>query len=113
MKNLHNSCIYWKTLFQNLHLLPMCDVDFQDYINFICTLPGADENSVKDATSTPCLTKDDARTSDLNTPSITIANLVGYRKVKRVVTNVGSHRYGPKNAICGYSIFILCIPGFF
>ncbi|CAM6128487.1 unnamed protein product [Calypogeia fissa] len=63
--------------------------EFQDHINFLCTLPGADPNTVQDATGGTCETQVGARTSDLNVPSITIANLIGSRTVRRVVTNVG------------------------
>lgn len=63
--------------------------EFQDHINFLCTLPGADANTVQDATGGTCETQVGARASDLNVPSITIANLIGSRVVRRVVTNVG------------------------
>ncbi|KAL3681071.1 hypothetical protein R1sor_024027 [Riccia sorocarpa] len=61
---------------------------FQDHINFLCTLPGADANTVQDATGGTCRTSRGSRSSDLNLPAITIANLIGTRKVKRYVTSV-------------------------
>ncbi|KAL2620970.1 hypothetical protein R1flu_001175 [Riccia fluitans] len=65
--------------------------DFQDHINFLCTLPGADANTVQDATGGTCRTAPGARSSDLNIPSITIANLIGTRTVRRFVTNVADN----------------------
>lgn len=63
--------------------------DFQDYVNFLCTLPGVDANTVQDSTGATCEQRAGARASDLNTPSITVANLVGKRVVRRTLKNVG------------------------
>nr|XP_024378520.1 subtilisin-like protease SBT2.6 [Physcomitrium patens] len=71
------------------------ETDFQDYVNFLCTLPGVDANTVQDSTGATCNVVAGARSSDLNVPSITIANLVGKREVKRTVKNVfdGAEKY--------------------
>lgn len=66
--------------------------EFQDYVNFLCTLPGVDANTVQDSTGATCDPIMGARSSDLNMPSITVANLVGTRTVKRTVTSVGLAR---------------------
>lgn len=62
--------------------------DFQDYVNFLCTLPGVDANTVQDSTGATCEQRAGARASDLNMPSITVANLVGKRVVKRTLRSV-------------------------
>ena len=64
---------------------------FRDYIQFLCAVPGVDDDSVRRAAGVGCPTKRKAWCSDLNTASLTISNLVGSRKVKRRVTNVGGH----------------------
>lgn len=68
------------------------DVGFQDYINFLCTVPGADVNSVEEATGGICQDRPGDRSSDLNLPSITVGNLIGTRRVKRVVASVSRHK---------------------
>ncbi|KAJ7566579.1 hypothetical protein O6H91_02G109400 [Diphasiastrum complanatum] len=65
------------------------DAEFQDYVNFLCLVPGADANAVQDATGGSCQPAKSDRSSDLNMPSITVANLLGTRTVKRTVINVG------------------------
>lgn len=47
-----------------------------------------DANTVQDSTGATCDLILGARSSDLNTPSITVANLVGKREVKRTLKNV-------------------------
>ncbi|XP_074264740.1 subtilisin-like protease SBT2.6 isoform X1 [Silene latifolia] len=62
---------------------------FKHYIQFLCALPGVDEESVRRATGAGCPSSRKAWGSDLNTPTVTISNLVGTRKVIRTVMNVG------------------------
>ncbi|CAN4127714.1 unnamed protein product [Withania somnifera] len=62
---------------------------FKHYVLFLCSVPGVDEMSVRRAVGVGCPNKKKAWCSDLNTPSVTISNLVGSRKVIRRVTNVG------------------------
>ncbi|MCO5604332.1 hypothetical protein L7F22_058497 [Adiantum nelumboides] len=85
------------------------DVGFQDYVNFLCTVPGADASSVEEATGGICQNRPGDRSSDLNLPSITVGNLIGTRKVKRSVTSVSKREeryeaqvYAPK----GVQVFV-------
>ncbi|KAJ8451052.1 hypothetical protein Cgig2_026861 [Carnegiea gigantea] len=61
---------------------------FKNYIQFLCAVPGVDDESVRRAVGVGCPTTRKTWCSDLNTPTVTISNLVGLRKVTRVVTNV-------------------------
>ncbi|KAL9267825.1 Subtilisin-like protease SBT2.5-like protein [Drosera capensis] len=61
---------------------------FKNYIQFLCAVPGVDEESIRRATGTGCPAERKDWCSDLNTPSITISNLIGTRKVIRMVSNV-------------------------
>ncbi|XP_049415490.1 subtilisin-like protease SBT2.5 [Solanum stenotomum] len=61
---------------------------FKHYVLFLCSVPGVDEMSVRRAVGVGCPSKKKAWCSDLNTPSVTISNLVGSRNVIRRVTNV-------------------------
>lgn len=66
------------------------DIRFENYVQFLCTVPGVDEGSVRRALGiNNCPTARMRWCSDLNTPSVTIANLVGSRRVMRRVTSVG------------------------
>jgi hypothetical protein len=51
-----------------------------------------DANTVQDSTGATCGQAVGARASDLNTPSITVANLVGKREVKRTLKSVFEQR---------------------
>ncbi|KAJ0104678.1 hypothetical protein Patl1_18357 [Pistacia atlantica] len=62
---------------------------FQDYVQFLCAVPGVDDESIRQAVGIGCPTTRKIWCSDLNTASITVSNLVGSRKVIRQVTNVG------------------------
>nr|GMD82282.1 subtilisin-like protease SBT2.5 [Ipomoea batatas] len=62
---------------------------FQQYIQFLCAVPGVDEKSVRRVIGVECPDNKKFWCSDLNTPSVTISNLVGSRTVVRRVTNVG------------------------
>ncbi|XP_042489906.1 subtilisin-like protease SBT2.5 [Macadamia integrifolia] len=68
------------------------DIKFMDYIQFLCAVPGVDNDSVRQAVGIECPTKEEAWCSDLNTASITVSNLVGSRMVDRRVTNVCSEK---------------------
>ncbi|KAF4372593.1 hypothetical protein F8388_027266 [Cannabis sativa] len=60
---------------------------YEDYIAFLCSLPGMDPATIKNATGESCngsLTHPD----NLNLPSITISALNGSRSVHRTVKNV-------------------------
>ncbi|KAJ3680619.1 hypothetical protein LUZ60_016897 [Juncus effusus] len=66
------------------------DVHFENYIQFLCAVPGVDEGSIRQAVGVSnCPTASMRWGSDLNTPSITVANLIGSRRVMRRVTSVG------------------------
>ncbi|KAG8382450.1 hypothetical protein BUALT_Bualt05G0078500 [Buddleja alternifolia] len=62
---------------------------FMNYVEFLCAVPGVDDMSIRQVVGIGCPTKRKKWCSDLNTPSVTISNLVGWRKVIRRVTNVG------------------------
>ncbi|XP_057977562.1 subtilisin-like protease SBT2.5 [Malania oleifera] len=64
------------------------NINFRHYIEFLCAVPGVDDDSVRRAVGIGCPTKTQAWCSDLNTPSVTVSNLVGSREVIRWVTNV-------------------------
>lgn len=66
------------------------DIKFKQYIQFLCAVPGVDDESVRRAVGVGCPTKNKKWCSDLNTASITVSNLVGSRKVLRRVMNVAS-----------------------
>ncbi|XP_028774151.1 subtilisin-like protease SBT2.5 [Neltuma alba] len=81
------------------------DAGYEDYLGFLCTTPGIDVNEVKKYTHTPC-NSSMGQPSNFNTPSITVAHLVGTRTVTRTVTNVAEEetyvitaRMGPAVAI--------------
>ncbi|XP_043702451.1 subtilisin-like protease SBT2.6 isoform X2 [Telopea speciosissima] len=67
------------------------DIKFEHYIQFLCAVPGVDDDSVRRAVGIECPTEK-TWCSDLNTASITVSNLVGSRKVTRRVTNVCSEK---------------------
>uniref|UniRef100_A0A5B6Z0V7 Putative subtilisin-like protease isoform X2 n=2 Tax=Davidia involucrata TaxID=16924 RepID=A0A5B6Z0V7_DAVIN len=63
------------------------DAGYEDYLGFLCTVPGIDSQEIKNYTNSPC-NYTLGHPSNLNTPSITIAHLVGTQTVTRTVTNV-------------------------
>lgn len=63
---------------------------FQEYVQFLCAVPGVDDDYVRRVTGYGCPPENQGWCSDLNTPSITVSNLVGSRKVIRRVRNVSS-----------------------
>ncbi|XP_058009473.1 subtilisin-like protease SBT2.6 isoform X1 [Hevea brasiliensis] len=64
------------------------DAHFEHYVEFLCAVPGVDDDSVRRAAGIGCPIRRGAWCSDLNTASVTVSNLVGSRKVVRCVTNV-------------------------
>ncbi|XP_002524360.2 subtilisin-like protease SBT2.6 [Ricinus communis] len=64
------------------------DARFEHFVQFLCAVPGVDDESVRRAVGIGCPIRGRAWCSDLNTASVTISNLVGSRKVIRRVTNV-------------------------
>nr|XP_019705465.1 subtilisin-like protease SBT2.5 [Elaeis guineensis] len=64
------------------------DIAFKNYIQFLCAVPGVDDESVRRAVGLGCPAARSEWCSDLNTPSVTVANLVGSRTVVRRVTSV-------------------------
>ncbi|CAN0908353.1 Subtilisin-like protease SBT2.6 [Linum grandiflorum] len=67
------------------------NAQFDHYVQFLCSVPGVDDDSVRRALGSGCPQRRKASwCSDLNTPSVTISNLVRSRKVIRTVTNVGA-----------------------
>ncbi|XP_004145469.3 subtilisin-like protease SBT2.4 [Cucumis sativus] len=64
--------------------------EYEDNINFLCSLPGVDPAVVKSATGGQCNASiSHSHPADLNLPSITISSLVGHQVVQRRVKNVG------------------------
>nr|CAD1827637.1 unnamed protein product [Ananas comosus var. bracteatus] len=63
------------------------DAAHEDYISFLCSIPGIDHHEISNITGSSCNTTK-THTSDLNTPSITISHLEGTQTVKRMLTNV-------------------------
>ncbi|XP_038895834.1 subtilisin-like protease SBT2.4 [Benincasa hispida] len=65
--------------------------EYDEYINFLCSLPGVDPAVIKSATGGQCNTcVSQPHPADLNLPSVTISSLVGHQVVQRRVKNVGS-----------------------
>ncbi|CAH9140980.1 unnamed protein product [Cuscuta epithymum] len=63
------------------------DAGYEDYLGFLCTVPGIDPLEIKNFTHSAC-NYTLGHPSNLNMPSITTSNLVGTRTVSRSVTNV-------------------------
>nr|GMC63373.1 subtilisin-like protease SBT2.5 [Ipomoea batatas] len=63
------------------------DAGYEDYLGFLCTVPGIDPHEIKNFTNSAC-NYTLGNPSNLNMPSITISHLVGTRTVSRSVTNV-------------------------
>lgn len=63
------------------------DAGYEDYLGFLCTVPGIDLNELKNFTHSAC-NYTLGHPSNLNMPSIAISKLVGTRTVSRSVTNV-------------------------
>lgn len=68
------------------------DANFKNYLQFLCAVPGVDDESVRRELGSGCPAKRKAWCSDLNTASVTVSNLVGSRKVNRVVKSVTSEK---------------------
>ncbi|CAI9095604.1 OLC1v1031592C1 [Oldenlandia corymbosa var. corymbosa] len=63
------------------------EVNFKQYVDFLCSVPGVDDMSVRQAVGIACPPRK-KWCSDLNTPSVTVSSLVGSRRILRRVTNV-------------------------
>ncbi|KAK3033295.1 hypothetical protein RJ639_033226, partial [Escallonia herrerae] len=63
------------------------DAGYEDYLGFLCTIPGIDAHEIMNYTNSPC-NYTMGHPSNLNSPSITISHLVGTQTVTRTVTNV-------------------------
>ncbi|XP_057467817.1 subtilisin-like protease SBT2.6 [Actinidia eriantha] len=63
------------------------DAGYEDYIGFLCTIPGINAHEIKNYTNSPC-NYTLGHSWNFNTPSITISHLVGTQTVTRTVTNV-------------------------
>ncbi|XP_028751366.1 subtilisin-like protease SBT2.6 [Neltuma alba] len=63
------------------------DAGYKDYLGFLCSTPGINVHEIRNYTHSPC-NNTMGHPSNLNTPSITIAHLVGTQTVTRTVTNV-------------------------
>ncbi|XP_031501310.1 subtilisin-like protease SBT2.5 [Nymphaea colorata] len=69
------------------------DTGYDDYIKFLCSVPGIDPHEVRDITTKICISSF-SHPADLNTPSITISSLKGTQTVVRTVKNVaGAETY--------------------
>ncbi|KAG6544296.1 hypothetical protein Mapa_014299 [Marchantia paleacea] len=64
------------------------DAGYDEYVKFICTVPGVEAAAVFNLTGSRCNVSSADLPTDLNTPSITIASLNGTRVVPRTVTSV-------------------------
>ncbi|KAG5234685.1 subtilisin protease [Salix suchowensis] len=63
--------------------------DFEDHINFLCSLPGIDWSVINAATGARC-NRSLSHPANLNLPSVTISTLRSSLTVKRSLKNVGS-----------------------
>ncbi|XP_020093709.1 subtilisin-like protease SBT2.5 [Ananas comosus] len=68
------------------------DADFNQYMQFLCSVPGVDDDSVRRAVGSGCPTNRIDWCSDLNAPSVTVANLMRSRVVLRRVRSVSEER---------------------
>ena len=66
------------------------DATYREYLQFLCAVPGVDEAAVRRAVGASCPSSRARWCSDLNTPSVTVASLVGSRRVERRVYSVGA-----------------------
>ncbi|KAL6508516.1 hypothetical protein OROHE_021649 [Orobanche hederae] len=65
------------------------DAGYQDYLGFLCTIPGINPAEIMSYTNTPCNDTLD-HSWNFNSPSIAISHLFRTRTVTRTVTNVAS-----------------------
>ncbi|KAJ7967739.1 Subtilisin-like protease [Quillaja saponaria] len=70
--------------------------DYEDYISFLCSLPGIDPATIRAATEELC-NNSLAHPSDLNLPSVTLTALNGSISVRRIFKNVGMK---PETYLC-------------
>ncbi|GFP85073.1 subtilisin-like protease sbt3.3 [Phtheirospermum japonicum] len=69
---------------------------YEDYLNFLCSLPNTDAEKIRVATGGTCAAAF-STPFDLNQPSVTITALSGMRMTQRVVKNVASK---PETYLC-------------
>ncbi|CAN4084698.1 unnamed protein product [Withania somnifera] len=60
---------------------------YQDYLGFLCTVPGIDAHEIRNFMHSPC-NYTLGHPSNFNSPSIAVSHLVGTRIITRTVTNV-------------------------
>ncbi|CAA0817963.1 Subtilisin-like protease SBT2.4 [Striga hermonthica] len=65
--------------------------DYEDYLNFLCSLPNTDPEKIRSATGGTCAAAF-SNPLDLNQPSVTVTALSGMRMTQRVVKNVARIR---------------------
>lgn len=70
---------------------------FEDYVNFLCSLPNVDPAKVKAATAKECNLSSLTHPWDLNLPSVTISALNGSQLTQRKLMNVASY---PETYLC-------------
>lgn len=63
------------------------EAGYEDYVAFLCSLPGMDPGTIKTTIGESCRYSL-AHPANLNLPSITISALIGSRLVRRTVKNV-------------------------
>ncbi|XP_077238509.1 subtilisin-like protease SBT2.5 [Tasmannia lanceolata] len=63
------------------------DAGYEDYVRFLCLIPGIDPHEVSNFTTMRC-NSSSGHPANLNSPSIAISHLVGTQTITRTVTNV-------------------------
>ncbi|KAL6903794.1 hypothetical protein ACP4OV_004607 [Aristida adscensionis] len=66
------------------------DAGYRDYLGFLCAVPGVDDGAVLRTVGAACPARRARWCSDLNAPSVTVASLVGSRRVERRAKSVGA-----------------------
>ncbi|XP_041028336.1 subtilisin-like protease SBT2.4 isoform X2 [Juglans microcarpa x Juglans regia] len=69
---------------------------YDDYISFLCSLPGIDPVTIKNYVGEVC-NHSFSHAANLNLPSVTVSALAGTRSVRRTVKNVGLR---PETYLC-------------
>ncbi|XP_031475965.1 subtilisin-like protease SBT2.5 [Nymphaea colorata] len=69
------------------------DAGYEDYLKFLCSVPGVDLHQIRNITMRTCMSSF-RHPADLNTPSITISSLRGTQTIMRTVKNIaGAETY--------------------
>ncbi|CAN6476438.1 unnamed protein product [Victoria cruziana] len=63
------------------------DAGYEDYLKFLCCVPGVDPHQIRNITEKTCISSF-RHPADLNTPSITISSLRGTQTITRTVKNI-------------------------